>query len=71
MNKMDKDQTSKIVQSQGGDTSVVVSNSPFVYDTEMHRLIEQAAYLRAKQDNFKCSPEEYWLAAENDVHQNY
>jgi len=40
---------------------------PVAYELELHRLVELAAYYRAEQDGFRCSPLEYWLAAEGQV----
>jgi len=36
------------------------------YDLELHRLIEVSAYLRAEQDGFRKSPDDYWFAAEDE-----
>lgn len=46
----------------------VTSRFPVAYELELHRVIELAAYLRAEKDGFRCSPLDYWLAAERDVH---
>lgn len=47
------------------------SSLPVAYELELHRLIELDAYLRAENDGFRCSPLEYWLAAENDISQSF
>lgn len=41
------------------------------YELELHRVIEFQAYLRAERDGFRQSPLDYWLAAEEDVHQYF
>jgi hypothetical protein len=47
------------------------SRFPVAFEMELHRLVEQAAYELAEQDNFKESPEYYWLAAEKNVYRNH
>lgn len=47
------------------------SRLPVAYELELHRVIELEAYLNAEKDGFRCSPQDYWLAAERDVHQYF
>jgi hypothetical protein len=49
------------------DCTKTTSSFPVAYELELHRLIELDAYSRAERDGFRCSPEDYWLAAENDI----
>jgi hypothetical protein len=41
---------------------------PVAYELELHRAIEMEAYLCAEKDGFRCSPLDYWLAAEANLH---
>ena len=34
---------------------------------QRHRMIEEAAYLRAEQAGFECDPSECWLVAEEEI----
>ena len=49
------------------DTSVSSVQLPVAYELELHRIIEIDAYFRAEADGFRCSPLDYWLAAEKDA----
>jgi len=54
-------------KSKNANQSVI----PVSYQVEMHRLIEQEAYLRASNDNFAKSPDSYWLDAESYLKGSY
>jgi hypothetical protein len=56
---------------KGGGSAETSSRLPVAYELELHRVIELEAFLNAEKDGFKCSPQDYWLAAERDVHQYY
>lgn len=49
----------------------VISQLPVAYELELHRAIELEAYLCAEKDGFRCSPMDYWLAAEANVHRYF
>lgn len=49
----------------------VTSRVPVAYELELHRVIEVEAYYRAEKDGFRCSPLDYWLSAEKDVHKYF
>jgi len=44
---------------------------PVAYEVELRRMVEQQAYFRAECDGFRLTPEEYWYAAEKDVHKYF
>lgn len=39
---------------------------PVAYENEMYRLTQLKAYELAQADDFKQSPQDYWLLAEED-----
>ena len=51
--------------------SQVKAKVPLAYEVELRRMVEQQAYFRAECDGFRLSPQEYWLAAEKDVHKYF
>ena len=51
--------------------SQVKAKVPVAYEVELRRMVEQQAYFRAECDGFKLHPEEYWYAAERDVHKYF
>ena len=52
---------------KNGKIDVTNPQLPVAYQLELHRIIEVDAYLRAEADCFRCSPLDYWLAAEKSV----
>ena len=56
---------SKQVANEQNHVSVA-KKLPIAYELELHRVVEQAAYLKAERDGFRDSPFNYWLAAENE-----
>lgn len=64
-----KRNTSK--QLSGLTNATSTSRLPIAYELELHRVIEQEAYLNAAKDGFRGCPQDYWLAAERVVHQYY
>jgi hypothetical protein len=54
-----------------GAGSQLKAKVPVAYEVEFRRLVEQQAYFRAESDGFRQPPEEYWLAAERDVHKYF
>jgi len=62
---MEKRKSSKITKNNM--QIAAGSQLPWVYEEEMHRKIELAAYLQAEKDGFRSHPHEYWLLAEIEV----
>ena len=58
-------------QAGGSKVNQVKAKVPIAYEVELHRLVEQQAYFRAECDGFRLPPEEYWYAAERDVHKYF
>ena len=58
-------------QAGGSMVNKVKPKMPIAYEDELHRLVEQQAYFRAECDGFRLPPEEYWYAAEKDVHKYF
>jgi len=52
-----------------GDLGHELSHLPIAYELELHRIIQCEAFLLAERDGFRRSPLDYWLAAEECVHQ--
>lgn len=61
----EKEQAGKDALSQ------VMASVPVAYEFELRRMVEQQAYFRAECDGFRLPPEEYWYAAERDVHKYF
>jgi hypothetical protein len=58
-------------QAGSGTLSQVKASAPVAYEVELRRMVEQQAYFRAECDGFRLPPEEYWYAAEKDVHKYF
>jgi hypothetical protein len=58
-------------QAGGSTVNKVKPKMPIAYEDELRRLVEQQAYFRAECDGFRLPPEEYWYAAEKDVHKYF
>jgi len=57
----------KVDAHEDGKLSLI--HLPVAYELELHRCIECEAFLIAERDGFKRSPLDYWLEAENIIHQ--
>ena len=58
--------------SRHGQTKPVeLSSHSFAFESELHRLIQEAAYLLAEQDGFKQTPEYYWFTAKEKVYRDH
>jgi Protein of unknown function (DUF2934) len=58
-------------QAVKSTSSQVKAKVPVAYEVELRRMVEQQAYFRAECDGFRLTPEEYWYAAEKDVHKYF
>ncbi len=61
------------VRANGEKSFMHSGNSfdPEPHEFELHKIIENQAYLLAEKDGFNSSPVDYWLAAEQEVRQYY
>jgi hypothetical protein len=46
-------------------------SEPVAYQLELHRAIENLAFLKAEQDGFKRPPFDYWIDAEKEIHRYF
>ena len=64
LNIMEK---SKSTNADVGSSALDCIDFPLAYLLEQHRRVQIKAFINAEIDNFRCSPDDYWLLAEIEI----
>jgi len=58
---------SKSTNAEIESSPLICSDLPLAFLLEQQRMVQIKAYSNAEKDNFRCSPDYYWLSAEIEI----